>query len=339
MERLSSSWCKDILEIQCFLFQETCDFFRGISYSYTLLPVTTGSVSSPMGKGSDSLPVQVNLLGEEVYLADSMQFNLEFALRLVDRPGTYYVSNSFRGEDPDSTHLTQFFHVECEVRGDMGKAMQVAEAYLWHLVEKIMTQPKMRQVVEKNAGGLHHVERLLSQLQDAGTFLKVTLDEARTVLELAKGHERLEVFVELVDNQAPQYGHKLTRKGEQKLLDHFGVEALWVTEMDHLSVPFYQAYDDPLKKKARCADLLMGLGETLGLGERHQHPEDVREALAHHDVAPEAYKWYADMREMCQLQTAGWGLGLERFMCWLLRHDDVRDMHVFPRLKGIPSLP
>lgn len=39
----------------------------------------------------------------------------------------------------------------------------------------------------------------------------------------------------------PELGHRLTRKGEQALISHF-CGALWVTEMDHMSVPFYQAY-------------------------------------------------------------------------------------------------
>lgn len=53
------------------------------------LPVTTGSISSPMGRGSDSLPVKVKLEGVETYLADSMQFLLEYGCRLTNK-GVYY---------------------------------------------------------------------------------------------------------------------------------------------------------------------------------------------------------------------------------------------------------
>ena len=58
------------------------------------LPVTTGSISSPMGRGSDSLPVKVNLEGIDTYLADSMQFLLEYGCRLNEK-GVYYVMPSF----------------------------------------------------------------------------------------------------------------------------------------------------------------------------------------------------------------------------------------------------
>jgi len=33
------------------------------------------------------------------------------------------------------------------------------------------------------------------------------------------------------------------------------------------------------------------------------------------------------------MQTVGWGMGMERFMLWLLGHDDVRDIALIPRLK------
>jgi len=70
-----------------------------------------------MGLGSDSEPVHVSLLSQDTFLADSMQFAPEYFLCIQDGvPGVYYLNTSFRGEDPDSMHLNQFFHVECERR-------------------------------------------------------------------------------------------------------------------------------------------------------------------------------------------------------------------------------
>lgn len=47
------------------------------------LPITTGSISSPMGLGSDSIPVKIQLGGRDTYLADSMQFALEYGCRFL----------------------------------------------------------------------------------------------------------------------------------------------------------------------------------------------------------------------------------------------------------------
>lgn len=89
----------------------------------------------------------------------------------------------------------------------------------------------------------------------------------------------------------PSQGRVLIRRGELKLIEHFNV-AVWLIEMDHLSVSFYQAFMYQCKAKACCGDLLIGNGEVLGLGERHTIEEDVMEALNMYETASNAYSWY-----------------------------------------------
>lgn len=76
----------------------------------------------------------------------------------------------------------------------------------------------------------------------------------------------------------------------------------------------------------------------LGLGERHVSSEEVRSALKQHEVPEEPYKWYLDMRDQKEMRTTGWGMGIERFLAWVLRHDDIRDLVTMPRMKGYDFL-
>ncbi|KAL4811854.1 hypothetical protein BDW67DRAFT_189252 [Aspergillus spinulosporus] len=126
IQALHSPWHRMMLRLQSSLFHASIDFFRHeMAYEYLIVPLTTGSISSPMGLGSDSQPVSIEMSsGSEkttsTYLADSQQFLLEYALRLQNVPrGVYYAGTSCRGEDPDATHLNQFFHVECELVGGL----------------------------------------------------------------------------------------------------------------------------------------------------------------------------------------------------------------------------
>lgn len=110
--------------------------------------------------------------------------------------------------------------------------------------------------------------------------------------------------------------------------------------MDHLSVPFYQAFvPDTNHAKALCADLLFEPGEILRLGQRHAEATDMREALIMHQVRQDQYEWYLDIRDEQKggkyLQTAGWRMGIGRFLAWIIKHDDIRDMAIIPRMKGI----
>ncbi|KAJ8254395.1 hypothetical protein COCON_G00210070 [Conger conger] len=281
---MKSQWYRNLFQIQNSLFHETVEYFHNIrQYAYALTPLTTDTISSPMGLGSDSEPVCVNVLGQNVYLADSMQFVLEYFLRFQeDLPGTYYISPSFRGEDPDATHLNQFYHVECELLGDMDAAMKVAEGYITHITRALL---KMHSnMILNSAGTLSHAEALLKKLDGQTALPQVTLEQAITMMPS-------EDCFEWVQDGEPQFGRKLTRKGERVLIEKYGT-AVWLTEMDHMGVPFYQAYvDGSGKQKAKAADLLLGLGETIGLGERHSTPEMVQEALRHHAVPEDSYKW------------------------------------------------
>jgi asparaginyl-tRNA synthetase len=45
------------------------------------------------------------------------------------------------------------------------------------------------------------------------------------------------------------------------------------------------------------------------------------------------------LRERYPLQTSGFGLGTERYICWLLGHDDVRDCQLLPRFNGERIVP
>lgn len=333
---LQSPWYSSMFAIQSTLFHASVDFFRqpGLDYRYLVVPLTTGSISSPMGLGSDSQPVAVELHGEDTYLADSQQFLLEYALRLQDGlAGAYYVGTSCRGEDPDSTHLNQFCHVECELLGGLEDGIAVANRYVVDLTRSLLAS--CGREIEALAGSTAHMEDLLRLYRRHGdAFPIVTLDEALALPEIAGDAASWSYAVD----GHPQFGKTLTRKGEQALIRRFG-GACWLTEMDHLSVPFYQAYTDGSKTKGRCADFLLGLGEVIGCGNRHETAEQALEALQHHEVDPKEYDWYVDMRRLKALNTTGWGIGSERFICWVVQHNDIRDIQLLPRLKGIHCAP
>ncbi|KAJ8345746.1 hypothetical protein SKAU_G00299390 [Synaphobranchus kaupii] len=155
-------------------------------------------------------------------------------------------------------------------------------------------------IILNSAGTLSHAKDLLKKLDSQTSLPQVSLEKAIAMMPS-------EDCFEWVQDGQPQFGRKLTRKGERALIEKYG-SAVWLTEMDHLGVPFYQAYvDGSGKQKAKATDLLLGLGETIGLGERHSTSEMVQEALRQHAVPEDSYKWYIDMRQITPLLTSGWG--------------------------------
>ncbi|WP_078901122.1 amino acid--tRNA ligase-related protein [Actinacidiphila yeochonensis] len=315
---LANPWYRGVATLQNAVSELTSDFWRGRRARTMHLPVTTGSISSPMGRGSDSTPVSVDLGGVRTYLADSMQFMLELGCR-VSGTDCYYVMPSFRGEPSDPTHLSQFFHSEAEIRGGLTSVIEVVQDYLRFVTAGLLEAEA--DLVLSLGGRLDHLERLAG----SPVFHQLTFDEAADLL----GPGGVE-----------DHGgwRTLPRRSERELISRVG-EFVWITHWDHLAVPFYQAFADGHRKRALNADLLFGPGEVVGAGERHRTAVSLREALRLHEVPQSAYEWYADMRVTDPLLTSGFGMGIERYLMWVLDHSDIRDLQLLPREMGKAIVP
>jgi len=317
---LDDPWFRLVVQLQHRVSMASYSFWAKRNCTTLHLPITTNAVSSPMGLGSDSLPVGIELFGQKTYLADSMQFMLEYGCRF-NSAGCFYVMPSFRGERADQSHLCQFYHSEVELCVSLDEAMRVADAYLIYVT---------RDILEHCAKGLEECgrgTRHLQELAQRDALARISFDEASTILgsdeTLIRPHGQWRT---------------MERAGERALLRHFG-EPVWVTHWDHLAVPFYQAYATSDQRLAANADLLLGIGEVIGLGERHTSAEEVRRALDHHGVQQADYQWYIEMKASKPLKTSGFGMGIERFLLWVLGHDDIRDLQLLPRFNGQAIVP
>ncbi|MFL6137269.1 MAG: amino acid--tRNA ligase-related protein [Frankiaceae bacterium] len=284
-------------------------------------PLTTRTITCPSGMGSDSVPVPVTVNGVDTYLADSMQFMLEYGCRIGGQ-GCHGVLPSFRGDEPDATHLGQFTHSEAEIVGGLDRLIDYVEGYVRSLATAIVDEQGAR--LAREIGDVSHVERMAAC--DRG-FERLTFREAARLVADVPG-------AVVVSGSA----RHLSRIGERALLERVG-EFLWVTHFDHLGVPFYQAFADGDETLARNGDLFFGPGEVVGSGQRHSTGEQVRRALALHEVPESEYAWYVRLKDALPMETAGFGLGVERYLMWVLRHDDIRDIPLVSRIAEPPRWP
>jgi asparaginyl-tRNA synthetase len=172
---IESPWYKSVATLQHNITNLSYKFFEEKNIKTLHLPITTGSISSPMGISSDSLPVQVDLFGVKTYLADSMQFMLEYGCRIFPK-GTYYMMPSFRGEDADERHLCQFYHSEAEIPGGLQNVIYLVNDYIRYLCKGLLitSSDEIRLI----AGKLSHLERVAS----GEKFPQITFDEAMILL-------------------------------------------------------------------------------------------------------------------------------------------------------------
>ena len=314
---LRNEWYRVLALLQDEFNFATVIFYRQRGIKSEQLPITTGSISSPMGLGSDSVPVHVQIAGIDTYLADSMQFFLEYSCR-INKEGVYYVAPSFRGESADERHLGQFYHSEAEIIGTLDNVIKLCEQYIVYLSNHFLKT--LEKEILSVAGTTEHIKYIS---QHGYNIPKCTFEEAVRILDNNP---------DFVESYALY--RNINSKGEAELMKYFG-GYVWLTNFDHMAVPFYQKFAPGANKKiALNADLLMGIGETIGSGERHLSGQEVREALTLHQIDETPYKWYITIKDEVPVQTSGFGLGVERFFLWLLKHNDIRDMQTLPRFNG-----
>lgn len=295
----------------------------------------TPTISSPLGPGSDSEPIVVEIGGLRTNLIDSAQFGFEPLL--VQTGGLLYCYlPSMRGEDPDPRHLNQFFHCECELVGTLPDALEIAESYFALLCEVLGALRAAVTAVSCDPDGSH---RALERAA-AGQFPRVDFDDAVRLLEAApKG----EMYVEETAS-----GRDITPLGEQALVGALKIDTpFWVTGHDRDRVPFYQQPTGNDGDKVLSADLVTPAvnarafgGEVVGCGQRQDNPQEMYTSLERQGVDPDPFEWYIDLRRHPRYRpTSGFGLGVERFLAWALARPNIRDVILYPRIKGVKTYP
>lgn len=295
----------------------------------------TSSISSPSGPGSDSEPLPLMLGNVSTYLVDSSQFGFEPIL-IGGLQKAYCYLASMRGEDPDARHLNQFYHCEYEAQCTFEEARAVAEGYIKDLSHLVFS---MINTVKKLSNDPTATMTAMEEISNTAKFESINFDEAVALLK--KGN------ISGTINET-SHGTDITSLGEKVLLNMMGKKApIWVTHYHRDRVPFYQKPTATNPDRVLNADLLFpplvldGFGgEILGMGQRQDSEEELRESLQRQGISPGAYEWYLDLRRMPAYKTtSGFGLGIERFISWSLGLDSIHKAILYPRIKGTPMTP
>jgi aspartyl/asparaginyl-tRNA synthetase len=312
------------------IFVESTRFFGGLDAHFTLLPLTTRMISSPgavygrhaVSYTTDTCPITVEWfdLDRPGFLSESSQIYLELALAQPGVDRVYSIYNSFRREEADATHLSEFHHIEFEAVGDQAGNVDVALALLRTIVDGLVEQE------EESLTHFLDPSRLVA-LQDAvrpGRIVRLTFAEALEILREDTGSD-LYASLTLDGTFGPWE--------EVRLTEITGGLAL-VSELPLLEVPFYHSQipgsDPPL---ADCTDFIWpGYREILGSGRRIRDAAELFAKAELFELPPDDYEPYLATRRLPAWPgSAGFGLGWERFVQGVLELPAIWDAAHFPR--------
>lgn len=159
-------------------------------------------------------------------------------------------------------------------------------------------------------------------------FLRMTYHEAIDYCnahQIYKDEETKEVF---------QYGDDISELPERKMTDQIG-RPIFLIKFPAQMKSFYMQRCGPNDELTESVDLLMpGVGEIIGGSMRTWKLDALKEGYAREGLDPAPYYWYNDLREFGGCPHGGWGLGVERYLCWMLGQDHIRNVTLYPRHIG-----
>jgi asparaginyl-tRNA synthetase len=277
----------------------------------------------------------------DVYLTQSSQFYLEYAL-----PGVgdcYCIAGSYRAEKSRTRrHLTEFTHAEYECHGIMSledhttKLQTMLTGVLTHLLRragdllaaysKIRTERDDRDPDEKRTKPIDLVQRLKTLIEMTKSILHLKHQDA---IELLKKYQ-------IFKDDGSEYGPRddIPEAAERKLIDKLGV-IVFLTHFPMETKSFYMKADPSDPSRAWGVDVeVPGVGEVVGSGVRESDYLTLIKQMKLQGLKEEDYREYLDQRKYGFGMTSGMGLGVDRFLCWILDLFSIRQAVTFPRYPG-----
>jgi len=284
------------------------DFFDGRGFTLVDAPIFTPSAC----EGTSTLfEVPYFDLGK-AYLTQSGQLYMEAAAMALGK--VYCFGPTFRAEKSKTRrHLTEFWMVEPEVAFmDLEGDMQLMEEFVSHVVQAAIAkhEKELVTVLERDVQKLRNVKP---------PFPRITYSEAVEVLQKA-GHP-----MKWGDDIGGDEETVIAQQYDRPVMVH-----RYPAEMK----AFYFKRDPQDGRVALGCDVLApeGYGEIIGGGERESDLARLEAALAHHQLAPEPFEWYLDLRRYGTVPHAGFGMGVERCVAWICGLHHVRETIPFARM-------
>lgn len=306
-------------------------YFDNLGALFTTLPLTTRMISSPgavYGKEAinyttDTCPITLNWfdLPNKAFLSESSQIYLEISLTQKNVDHVYSIYNSFRKEKADSTHLSEFHHIEYEGHVSQQKNVKVALGLIKVILKELLNKelPSLSYFLS-----LERISELRTLSEKIHLTPKITFKKA---LDLLYQHTKNEKYKKFTLKHFGSWE-------EIKLTEIFGGMII-IEEYPLLEVPFYHAMiDNKFPSVANNSDVIWpGYRETIGSGHRVRSREELEKKSKIFNLPLDDYKPYLQTRNLKAYKTSsGFGLGWERLLQGLLEMPFIWSASQFPRV-------
>lgn len=304
----------NVMKARSYIFRYAREFLDKKGFFEVTPPIITTSGGET---GADMF--EIDFFGKKAYLTESSQLYAEAMEFALDR--VYSFVPSFRAENSRTVkHLAEYWHLEPEMPFFTNEqAMALEERLVSHIANRLATRNT--------------------------DILKVVNVDPQTLLAIKPPFERIsyEKALEILNQKGTKlkWGDDFGVE-EEKLLTEDKDKPIFVHSWPREIKPFYMPINPKDPRTVLSSDMLApkGHGEIIGSGVREWRMKELLERMKEVEERKgikfnmKNYEWWIDLRRYGSIPHAGFGMGVERVIKWMLNLDHIRDAIPFPRMSN-----
>ena len=295
-----------ILRVRAEIVAAFRDVMDGEGFTLVDAPIFTPNAC----EGTTTL-FETQYFDDRAYLSQSGQLYMEAAAMALGR--VYCFGPAFRAEKSKTRrHLIEFWMMEPEwAWATLEDIIQLEERLLVATVARVLDRCREDlKVIERDTTKLERVK---------GPFPRIHYNDAVRMLREA-GREF-------------EWGGDFGAPDETELSNRYDTP-IFVTNYPAAVKAFYMEPDPADPRLSLSCDCLApeGYGEIIGSGQRMSSLDLLSRRIDEHGLPQSAFEWYKDLRRYGSVPHSGFGIGVERTLCWIAGLDHVRESAAFARM-------